>query len=1308
VNRFLLRFLLKAFLLTLIITLLPMVIPSVSADSCYILEGTQCSSWTQTIPPTNYIYQVSATTFCEQLSPQLCYIPGCCCFSQSGNTIGLSISGSAYCDYRVGIFTDNPLYVGQAQCELYCANNPATFYSISGTVTNTAGLTQTNAQIRIQGLGVDSTTFSSSGFYLFDSLPAGQSYVINANYSDCSSPTITTGNLNSDRTIDLVLSDCCQYSNCDWTNLACVNSVKTCTLEPLPSSPLSCQDKVYTSVCTIPTCDWTCSEWVCQGGVETRSCDKTISGQLFNWNSPPLPQSPECEGQPPRPPETRACTPPPGGDRCGDGIIFPNSVHKCDLFVGPPEVYSTILNGGCPKSRCNFETCMCNPEPPNIICEINPGKISSFTATDVPRLRAFDTTWIVDLPGCYDYIDHFTISRCTDTSSDNSGCTDSFFPLSNNINKLERIYRDVSSVPPNPITIYEETNYCYNLTLYYDNNVALENRVKSERACQISGEDECLAPTPPAPKGWCIDDIPVTCDGQNMRDYGECDGTCQINPLTNNPECIPENLCENCNSILWMFGQQGYTIFDEDNAAHTCPKLSPLTSRYVEGCYIDYSFTIADMTYACSEVNTCYDYNSKTACEFNTGNKNDICGKFTGTEKCVWENYSNDIKKGVCHPADIASQDCSYCQDGKDYNRIYPDCTREVCELYGNCYFNNTNNECLNGDSLVCSSYSTQQECTGSRALNVNTSYNVGVRVGGTNELISTSADLMTIGRCRWIGGSCIKDADFSSTNDCTITDPDLRKKCEKDIAPPISYYNPKDTYGMMMDLSGLGVIDNRPEWRLLDDTAPGESVASTRKGLWLYYCINAYGNGYGNCYPNTILNTQHPDNKYRVAMNTYSEGQYLFRYFAEDPAKNLEIVKEFDFYLDKSPPVIDPDLTITTYRSNEKIPDTNPVEYYWITNLGVRLTLTDEHSPPVNCSFTLSIAPGLPAPLPLITPSEIEPFDIPSEINIDDKITSVNGYLQTSYPDLSSGRYLYTLRCTDSVGNAAPEVTQVVVLDGDLTISDPKPVNITPPLRSIDLPPIMSVNTTANGTCRYSAYTTNYLSMLQNNGYGFGAGQFTRNDLGGGKYIHTAPIDALIDINGNPPIYETGVYRYNVACNFTINGQSKIITGSNADSIDFAIDEDPPETLLTNIYLPGIPYVYNASDTRNYFHFELKCNDTNSALLDENINGEELQRWFGCYDKSEYDINPSSYWCLKRTVNNNAYGTCVPQPYSPYDYIKLDYINNISLYNTYGNKPHLCYYSVDKGGNIAGERCTRINIQDTTFGEPDIFIHPS
>ena len=1230
---------------------------------------------------------------------------GCCCFKSGPDTSPIYSAQvgavRTLCELSQGTFK-----AGTSNCDVaHCQGLAPTTYSIHGTIYDSNHLPVSSTTVKIPGGSVAMSL--ASGLYTFTGVTKTTSaFTITANKSGCIGSLRLDNGVQTDLVSKDITLDCCHDEPKSWS--AC---------DPITHN----QSRIVNTVCGVT---------VTKTWIENQSCQLKIPCE---WNCTWTPDCPNSDGftishctEIPdgcnvhvAPPPVRLQCPTDLYPDCNHDGIVQSPKEECDYNV-TSGVFNAPASDNCPfprnnsMSNCDFATCKCIPPPSTPDdCANNPDILTApLDVNIVPMERAFKLgAWTFATNRCLDYIDHFEIIRYLNTST-------GIYTFNANVNlsvtKTTRLYKDNTTSPK----ILANTQYCYELTMVYNASVVNPTlRKQTIKGCKMSGDDICMSPHLPT---WCdfspVNHIPNTivwCDGANniTADEGNCTANTYCTMGPSGAVCIPQGQCDKCNNLFSVFGNQlfpnvagnsySYNRINNDSIdekyvlcptlVNPDPQVAPdKVSEDLGGCYLDYTTTIFDMAYPCTNVTSCYDYKSQGACV------NDYCKKFItnsaglASDKCEWVFYSTDLYKGVCRPKDPtfrSEQNCTLCGI-QSINRIYPDCTKDTCTLFGYCFYKN--NLCADGSTIHCSNYLTQQECTGSDTLPGFTVDVPPANAYGTNSITALSKDVpLNISRCRWIASGCIKDADNNNLDDCK-SETSQPKICERDITPPISHVINRSVYALMMDFHDMSIIDDGP-WTLGDDT-PSYSIDY----LMLHYCIFEDYPG-ADCYPNNILHikpaSSHPfminlsefKNHDNTVINAASNGKkYIMKYFAEDVAKNLEVVKSFNFTLDALPPKIN--LTI--------IHNAFPQGSTWKTNLTFIIRLDAEDYPPVQCNFY--IRPTYAT----VDFSGMSFYDINNLTSIyRTNISRVGWSISTMYPYLSESYYDYNLTCTDVAGNIYQE-NKTIKVEGDLTINDAEP-SLAATYRStgygtLSAPENMSIHTTYPGTCRYSDTTTNYSLMT---------GAFDNNYMIADKdYFHSTKLKIR-------STDASGVYRYYTACNLTVAGVQKIITGDDVDMIYFAIDDLAPVTkVLYEKDTQLLEYHYNASEFNDSMTVTLNCSDSDPRLIEDYtiVPGQPpyyRDRSFQC-DKT--------YICIKRANDTISCGNMLDMDMfhlydkSPIFFNYTDETNSLDK-ERYGNAPYICYYSIDNGNNTENDNgkaiFTRINVRNGLFLSPIINI---
>ncbi len=432
------------------------------------------------------------------------------------------------------------------------------------------------------------------------------------------------------------------------------------------------------------------------------------------------------------------------------------------------------------------------------------------------------------------------------------------------------------------MTIASNTKYCYLIEAGYDYPTF------SDAICVESGDDVCHEIST---NNFCLDELGgfgedlvyvVSCDAYNKvvyetnckSEYG-ADYYCSGPDANEEAECVYQSDCDECGDPLGLFGDE------ESTASYISSLLSVITvdtvCTEIPTCYFDYTKTVVDAFQDCTQISSCYDYNSQYACEDqSTQYANNKCLR----RMCEWEYIDEELNIGICKETMDEFKSCDKCNDA-EFNDVFGACTLDRCREFGEeCYLSQFFG-CTDWQDVSCTDFQTSEEC-GSTSVAVDAFYELGYRTSGTNEITTRSNDALDFGVCRWDAslGGCFKDADGNEVAD----------DFQNDFTPPIT------TFLSDEKVSSINLTV------LAQDVEPDGTVGSGVKAV--YYCLDETGLG---CYPDELVELV--DNTGKIEIGE-GGGVHDIYYYAEDNANNLEVVKMFSAEVDKTPPVI----TITYY----------------------------------------------------------------------------------------------------------------------------------------------------------------------------------------------------------------------------------------------------------------------------------------------------------------------------------------------------------------------------------------------------------
>ncbi|MBR9691281.1 hypothetical protein GOV06_00685 [Candidatus Woesearchaeota archaeon] len=439
------------------------------------------------------------------------------------------------------------------------------------------------------------------------------------------------------------------------------------------------------------------------------------------------------------------------------------------------------------------------------------------------------------------------------------------------------------------------------------------------------------------------------------------------------PDYDGETYCKNiaCNPII-----QDATPFGLYYTRDGCyEKKNPPYDNY---CYFDYSETIIDSCYECSQDMNCQDYRSEDACI------EDNCELGTNS-RCRWHatEYS-DFKKGFCYEDNYNRSDyCYLCSGTSLFGNT--NCSQDVCDLLGECHSDGISCQPCETEA-TCEDYQTQDACTGGQPITFQ-------RCGTTDAalIITSSNDACGLGKCKWDldTDTCFKDGNDNLLEDCG-EEFAATNNCKKDsiapstIAPSqyiianaeteIEFESDSDAHSLKfcIDISNSCCPEETSFFETESDT--GKRIAKIK--------------------PSTSSTL---DPHYFTQGN--SQGVYYIRYYTTDLHANQEQLKTTPAFIDLNAPKIDID-------DPKIIPNTS------ITEQGDVLS---------NMTFNITLS------------ETAKCTDLLTEIgttNIQQQLLSETGRTWTLSYIVNDAYYEYTVTCTDDLGNT--NTTTISPIDVD------------------------------------------------------------------------------------------------------------------------------------------------------------------------------------------------------------------------------------------------------------------------------------
>jgi len=744
------------------------------------------------------------------------------------------------------------------------------------------------------------------------------------------------------------------------------------------------------------------------------------------------------------------------------------------------------LGGRCSDAECNVCTC-----PVTCFDEQDAPVIDSVSLT----LESYDISLSWD-SNCVP--DSYSVYRCSGSGT----CT-----VSGALTLVESTL-DTSYI--DNYTKTENTRYCYLVKAFYSNIRGEPAELVSAPVCVFSGDDECSKPTT---NEFCDGEVRSKCDADNkivpvtvvMQSQGpDCSAIptvsgesyiCTGPDANENTYCLYQSNCDECNDVLGMFYRDGFSTYLG----------VPTQCSSILTCYVDYSETSVDKYYSCSDVDSCYDYRSKDACEL------DKCL----TNGCEWvQSQFNELGYGVCRPIDTQEQDCSKCME--PYNSVFGECNKEACSLYGECYFDKVGSSyvCKSALNLACEDYDSSEDCTGGQNVNTDVSYQysndlVECQVSGyqfalpckTNKilgsnLVTKSNDLFGIGLCKWVesgtGSYCLKDADNKDNyhplvGDCLPGD----SICRTDYEPPLTNIEIPPITGKNSYLK-VSKIDNVYE---------SEDIST-------YFTVVPTG---VTEYPKTLSNGDYI--YLGDSSNITSSRYYTVYYFSQDGSFNLETIKSFDIFIDAVAP------TVSLGINKQSALSLWQSQKVYLTNLTISLDVTDDVYEESTC--TVNLTGGSLGSQGLWLNNE------------------VGTSWSKTYYDLLDGTYILRYKCVDKVGNVVYNQT-TILLDEDQSITNPLPYG---PI-NYDGNVVINVRTSEDAECRYSLNEVPLGVFMDDNTFN-SMELFTVTQ----QKVHSKPVSLSVEDGTNLPV------KYYVRCKFP-DGSYR---GTDSDNIRFVIDKEPP-----------------------------------------------------------------------------------------------------------------------------------------------------
>ncbi len=588
------------------------------------------------------------------------------------------------------------------------------------------------------------------------------------------------------------------------------------------------------------------------------------------------------------------------------------------------------------------------------------------------------------------------------------------------------------------------------------------------------------------------------------------------------------------------------------------------------------SASYAGSTTLCSDIPTCYfDYTITTLDAYEECAAVSSCYSYASQSACD-EQYNENGYNNKCLQRDcewIDSNSNGIANDGicKEKTADYARC--EACNdaVHNGIFDACTQDRCqeFGVDSADCWLSGLTEQCTDIADFTCTAYEDATSCRGDYNVVIDKETNEVAVASEDALGiGLCYWNGEncYKDANGDGAADADQ----EDMTAPTTAILSPEKTKTLNITLLARD---------LNADGSEGSGVAAT------YYC---YTDDSSSCYPDTLIDLESTG----LGMITLGDGNgvYDFYYYSIDYAENLEIVQHKIINVDKKAP----EIVISYYVS----PDTS--DPYDASSLTFEIIVDEE----AYC---------------------IDRFET-GESSFENEF---NDHFVAKYSDLSDGTYLYTVTCTDSLGNIGNAFVLAQV-DADTAIFDSNPALYTDS-SSVTL----SVKTLQDGTCGFSEGTEEESFEALEEG-------FEKQDEDG-YYLHTREWT----INDN------GLYFFDVKC--------ELDDGTvHDDEIEFVYDDTAPATDIVDSF-------GNTFDFSSFY------------------NGEQLAVYLACTDMPDYGFGcNATYYCVD-TIE------CEPtELYDPTNSIDYD-LSDVSRLNVCYSSIENTYAGM--GGLAEEVRCTEIKV---------------
>ncbi|MBI4896134.1 MAG: hypothetical protein HY832_01145, partial [Candidatus Aenigmarchaeota archaeon] len=717
-------------------------------------------------------------------------------------------------------------------------------------------------------------------------------------------------------------------------------------------------------------------------------------------------------------------------------------------------------------------------------------------------------------------------------------------------------------------TVGANQRYCYVVEADYPDGT---NTYSSPSCVDDSGDSWCQQMTT---SQFCLDD------------YGG-----MTEDLTYRVGCTSENKISYIDSCRSSYGSDyictgpysdGTTSCEYQSDCATCGDPLGLYATLLYGYATYYSSSFSSSTSLCSAIPTCYfDYTTTTIDAYQECASVSSCYDYASESACTGQSHA-DTDESRTYNNKCLQRDCDWIDETS--NGIANDgICKEKTSDYASC--SACNDAVHNGIFDACTETRCQEFGVDSASCWLSGLTNLCTDISSFTCTAYTDAT-----SCR---GDYNVMVDIGGTNAITTAS-------EDSLGLGLCYWNGEDCY---KDANGDGAADADQE----DMTPPTTTILSPDKMKALnitllardlnadgsegtgvaaaYYCYTEDGS---SCYPDTLVDLDSTG----TGIITLGDGSgaYDFYYYSVDYAENLEVVQHETLNVDKQAPQI----VISYYVS----PDTS--DPYDNSALTFEVILDEE----AYCS---------------------DHFET-GESSFTDEY---NDHFVAKYSDLSDGKYLYSVNCTDSLGNSGSAFVMAEV-DADTAIFDSSP-SIYSDSGSVTL----RVKTLQDADCGFSEAKEETSFAAMDEGFD--------KQKESGYYLHTR--DWILD--------ENGVYWFDVKCELA-DGTT------HDDEIEFVYDDTAPSTNVVDSFGNGF-------DFSSFY------------------NGNELSMYLACADEPEYGFGcNATYYCVDTTecTPKTLYDPTRPVPYDLSDISRLNLCYQ-SIENTYAGM----------GGSSEDVTCTELKV---------------